>query len=99
MIHGWIHAGEPKDFAWDVVMGTSVGAINASIVGLYPKHSGEAMSDYIADYWSSLNTRDVFAKWKPNSGRHLSKYDSSKLEGELRRRMRETLNPYHGYRR
>jgi len=53
--------GNPADFEWDVVIGTSVGSVNAAVIGAWPKERGRQMSQYISSHWSKLNTKgDVY---------------------------------------
>ena len=48
-IYSLMHDGNPAEYKWDVIHGTSVGAINASMIGLWPKERGTQMSEYIAN--------------------------------------------------
>ena len=91
-----MHAGDPNDFDWDVVVGTSVGAINASIVGAWPKERGVPMSEDIFKHWSNLRTCDVYEPWKDKET-HFSKYNAKNLENYMRRRIKEAFDPEHGY--
>jgi len=96
-IHGLMHAGDPKDFAWDVVVGTSIGAINAALIGAWPKNRGIQMSDFLINQWSKIKTDDVYHPFPEGSGPHLSQYDSTNLKHFITDRLKEILDPHHGF--
>lgn len=97
-IHSLMHSGKPAEFKWDVVHGTSVGAINASIIGLWPREKGVEMSDYIDHYWKTLTTEDVYESW-PDDVHSLSKFNIENLQHYMRERITDSFDPKLGYRR
>jgi len=54
-IYSLINHGNSLDFEWDVVTGISFGAMNAAIVGAFPKGQNVQMSEYLTNTWGKMN--------------------------------------------
>jgi predicted acylesterase/phospholipase RssA len=51
VVYGFNHAGNPADFAYDVVTGVSAGALNAACMALWHPSDGLAMSEWMHQVW------------------------------------------------
>ena len=63
VLWGFMHYGNPADFAYDVVTGISAGSINAVQMMGYPVGDEVAMSEAGSDLWKNLHTSDVWKDW------------------------------------
>lgn len=53
----------PEEIEYDVVVGVSIGSINAGTIGIYEKGDETDAFAQLQKYWSSLNTADIFTQW------------------------------------
>jgi predicted acylesterase/phospholipase RssA len=49
-----------EDIEYDVVVGVSIGAVNAATIGMYDKGEEAAAFATLKDYWSDLDTDQIF---------------------------------------
>ena len=63
VLWGFLHYGEPSDFAYDVVTGISAGSINAIQLMSYAVGDELNASEAGADLWNNLKTSDVWQDW------------------------------------
>ncbi len=66
VVYGLNHAGNPADFAWDVVSGVSAGALNSGGISLWAPSQGIEMSEWMEQLWLSLTNDQVYKEW-PNT--------------------------------
>lgn len=52
-----------EEVAYDVVVGVSIGAVNAATIGMYEKGRESEAFDTLVDYWSDLETNQIFVNW------------------------------------
>jgi len=53
----------PEDIEYDVVVGVSIGSINAGTIGIYEKGDETDAFAQLQKYWTSLKTSDIFTQW------------------------------------
>lgn len=58
-------APDPSKYAWDVVTGVSIGAINAVGVSLWAPGDEAKMVPWLSEVWQELVSSDVYTNWKP----------------------------------
>ena len=63
LLHGFVNAGNPADFAYDVVTGVSAGSINALAFAGWEIGKEVEMAAWISDLWKNLKTSDVWKDW------------------------------------
>jgi len=49
-----------EEIQYDVVVGVSIGSINAGTIGIYEKGREKEANAALQKYWSSLDTNDIF---------------------------------------
>ena len=52
-----------EEIQYDVVVGVSIGSINAGTIGIYEKGREDEALAGLHKYWSSLDTNDIFTQW------------------------------------
>jgi len=63
LLHGFVNAGNPADFAYDVVTGVSAGSINTLAFAGWEIGKEVEMAAWISDLWKNLKTSDVWQDW------------------------------------
>ena len=63
VLWGFLHYGNPEDFAYDVVSGISAGSLNAIALAGTPVGTEKVVSQAISDLWMNLKTSDVWKHW------------------------------------
>jgi predicted acylesterase/phospholipase RssA len=53
----------PEEIQYDVVVGVSIGAVNAATIGMYEKGREKEAFATLKDYWSDLETDQIFVQW------------------------------------
>ena len=56
-------AVDPSEFEYDVVVGTSIGAINAAIIAKHSPGQEKAAAEELMDLWSTLTREQVYKFW------------------------------------
>ena len=51
VVWGFVHYGNPEDFAWDVVTGVSAGGINTAATAGFNVGDEVKMSEFLSDAW------------------------------------------------
>ena len=57
------NAKDPSDFAYDIVTGTSVGALNAALFAQYPKGQEKEATEALNDFWTTVEREEVYSYW------------------------------------
>ena len=57
------NAASLTDFEYDIVTGSSVGGLNAAVLGQYPTGQETAASQALLKLWSTINRDDVYQSW------------------------------------
>ena len=52
-----------EEIAYDVVVGVSIGSVNAATIGMYEKGREQEAFATLKDYWSDLETDQIFVEW------------------------------------
>src|SRR5271165_1179198 len=72
---------------YDLIVGVSSGAINASFISQYPIGQEKLAIDTLSSMWLSLNNNIIYKKWKPFGKLHvawkLGFFDSSPMKSLL----------------
>jgi predicted acylesterase/phospholipase RssA len=53
----------PEEIAYDVSVGVSIGAVNSATIGLFEKGQEKEAFALLKDYWSNLDTNEIFVEW------------------------------------
>ena len=53
----------PQDYAYDVVAGVSIGAMNGATLSLYEKGDEKAAVDKLLEVWHNIETEKVWESW------------------------------------
>lgn len=91
-LKGMLKMMNPIEYQYDVVVGVSVGAVNAALISLYPKgQERQAVAD-LEDLWSQYLPQDLWKQW-PNLGPleglyHPSFLDATPFHQEIARKMK-----------
>lgn len=76
---------------YDIICGVSVGALNASFIGMYPQEDDYKSIDDLLDLWSSIDTSKIYKQWFPFGPVHAlwkpSVYNSKPLQELVRSRL------------
>lgn len=95
----YLYLTEKKKY--DIIVGSSVGALNAAALAQFPRGEESAAYKWLYDLWSNLRNKDVYRKWyygllgrapllwKP------SMYDNAPLKKLVRKNLTKGVHPSH----
>jgi predicted acylesterase/phospholipase RssA len=63
VIWGFLHYGNPSDYRYDVISGTSAGALNTGALAAWNIGDELAASEFLSDTLNSLTTDQIWKKW------------------------------------
>lgn len=54
-----------EDYAYDVVTGVSVGALNGAGFSMFEKGQEKEANDFLRSVWDTISKKDIYKHWKP----------------------------------
>jgi len=63
VLWGWLHYGNPDDFAYDWISGISAGAINTAALSGWAKGDEKRASEWLSYTWSTLTSDQIWKEW------------------------------------
>jgi len=63
VLWGFLHYGNPEDFAYDEMSGVSAGAINTAALSVWAKGDEKRATEWLSETWAQLENRDIWEPW------------------------------------
>ena len=97
VLYGLVNTGNASDYAYDVVTGVSVGAINTLALAGFEIGKEAEMVQFVSDLWLNLNTSDVWKDWKLGKISGITIMGGAVDNSPLRTFLRQVVQQFPGY--